>query len=102
MCIIALYVYEHDENELRTGIHFGSTILKTNFWGKSQDKGRQFQFLPRAPETHATPLIHMRGLKSELLAALFYVPATKFIPWSPSSPTSSSLIFQVVFYTWPI
>ena len=35
-------------------------VLGLPFWkilGKNQEKGRQFQFLPRVPETHDTPLV---------------------------------------------
>ena len=76
---VALYVYGHDENEVRTFLfvyflfvclfaYFCLFVTFENdrnllwvyhfakFLGKNQDKGRQFQFLPRASDTHATPL----------------------------------------------
>ena len=44
-----LFTFENDPN-LFWVYHF------ENFLGKNQVKGRQFHFLPLAPDTHATPL----------------------------------------------
>ena len=59
MCIQSFFllftfkVFEDDLN-LFWSYHFG------NFW-KNQEKGRQFHFLPRAPETHGMPLSQING-----------------------------------------
>ena len=62
-----LLTFENDLN-LFWVYHFGKLFKK-----KSQENGRQFHFLPRAPEAHGTPLQHKHG-RATMHTKVTYLP----------------------------